>query len=63
MTMLDIKITLVMTVREIDVKDQYMEWDRVDPYQGINTVHGERAYQVSQGASHSVHRFPCRVTL
>ncbi|KAL7776975.1 hypothetical protein CFE70_007395 [Pyrenophora teres f. teres 0-1] len=62
LAMLDIKITLAMTVREFDVKDQYDEWDRLHPSSGIKTVFGERAYQVPQGAAHPVHGFPCKVT-
>ncbi|KAH7558362.1 hypothetical protein BM1_05634 [Bipolaris maydis] len=62
LAMLDIKITLAMTVREFDVHDQYEEWDQLHPSSGIKTVFGERAYQVPQGAAHPVHGFPCKVT-
>jgi cytochrome P450 len=62
LAMLDIKITLAMTVREFDIQDQYAEWDRLHPSSGINTVFGERAYQVPQGAAHPVHGFPCKVS-
>lgn len=63
LAMLDIKITLAMTVREFDVHDQYDEWDRLHPSSNIKTVFGERAYQVPQGAAHPVHGFPCKVTM
>ncbi|KAJ5658226.1 uncharacterized protein N7484_001875 [Penicillium longicatenatum] len=61
LAMLDIKITLVLTLREFDFQDQYAEWDRLNPNAGLKTVFGERAYQVSQGASHPVNGMPCRV--
>lgn len=63
LVMLDVKITLAMTVREFDIRDQYEEWDRLHPSSGIKTVFGERAYQVPLGAAHPVHGFPCKVTL
>lgn len=63
LAMLDIKITLVLTLREFDFQDQYAEWDRLHPNSGLKTVFGERAYQVSQGASHPANGMPCRVSL
>ncbi|KAJ4336442.1 hypothetical protein N0V95_008617 [Ascochyta clinopodiicola] len=62
LSMLALKITLAMTVREFDISDQYLEYDRLHPSSGPRTVFGERAYQVPQGAAHPVHGFPCRVT-
>jgi cytochrome P450 len=63
LAMLDMKITLAMTVREFNIHDQYAEWDRLHPSTGIKTVYGERAYQIPQGAAHPVHGFPCKVTM
>ena len=63
LAMLDIKITLAMTVREFDVRDMYEEWDRRYPSKGIKEVFGERAYQVPQGAAHPVDGFPCKVSM
>lgn len=62
LAMLDIKISLAMTVREFDIHDQYAEWDRLHPSSAVKTVFGERAYQVPLGAAHPVHGFPCKVT-
>jgi hypothetical protein len=62
LAMLDIKVTLALTVREFDFKDQYDEWDRMHPSSGTKSVYGERAYQVPQGAAHPVDGFPCKVT-
>jgi cytochrome P450 len=63
LAVLDVKVTLAMTVREFDVKDQYAEWDRLHPSSRIKTVFGERAYQVPLGAAHPVHGFPCKVSV
>lgn len=61
LAMLDIKITLVLTLREFDFQDQYVEWDRLHPSAGPKTVFGERAYQVPHGASHPADGMPCKV--
>lgn len=63
LAMLDIKITLVMTARRFDFKDQYTELDRSRPPKDVSTVYGERAYQISQGAAHPADGLPCQVTL
>ncbi|KAE8341470.1 hypothetical protein BDV24DRAFT_151135 [Aspergillus arachidicola] len=49
LALLDVKITLVLTLREFDFQDQYAEWDRLHPRSGPKTVFGERAYQIPQG--------------
>ena len=61
LAMLDIKITLALTLREFDFQDQYAEWDRLYPSKGLKTVFSERAYQVAQGASHPADGMPCKV--
>lgn len=63
LVMLDIKITLLMIVREFDVRDAYEEWDGVmGRRSGMQTFYdGERAFQVSKGSGHPVDGFPCRV--
>ncbi|KAB8249601.1 cytochrome P450 [Aspergillus flavus] len=63
LALLDVKITLVLTLREFDFQDQYAEWDRLHPRSGPKTVFGERAYQIPQGGSHPVDGLPCRVSL
>ena len=61
--MMDIKVTLVMLVRQFDFEDAYEEWDHM---QGrtegdVWKFEGERAYQVGQGAAHPSDGMPCRV--
>ncbi|KAE8414445.1 putative N-alkane-inducible cytochrome P450 [Aspergillus pseudocaelatus] len=63
LALLDIKITLVLTLREFDFQDQYAQWDREHPRPGPKTVFGERAYQIPQGGSHPADGLPCRVSL
>lgn len=60
---LDVRVVLVMTVREFDIRDAYEEWDRLHPTKDIKTVRGERAYLVPSGGSHPADGFPCRVSL
>ncbi|THC88668.1 hypothetical protein EYZ11_011886 [Aspergillus tanneri] len=63
LALLDIKITLVLALREFDFQDQYAEWDRQHPRPGPKTVFGERAYQIPRGGSHPADGLPCRVSL
>ncbi|KAL2835471.1 putative N-alkane-inducible cytochrome P450 [Aspergillus pseudoustus] len=63
LALLDIRTTLLMTVREFDFKDQYAEWDRQHPEHGLNTMFGERAYTVQAGSAHPAQGMPCKVSL
>ena len=63
LALVNIKITLVLILREFNFQDQYAEWDRQHPWSGPRTVFGERAYQIPQGGSHPVDGLPCRVSL
>lgn len=62
LVMLNLRVTLVMVVREFDVRDAYTEWDIKHPKVGPRTVDGERAYQISKGSAHPADGFPCIVT-
>ncbi|KAL4966744.1 cytochrome P450 [Aspergillus stella-maris] len=63
LALLDIQITLLITVREFDLKDQYAEWDRQHPKHGLNTVFGERAFMIQAGAGRPAQGMPCKVSL
>lgn len=70
LAMLELKIALVLTAREINVAPAYEEWDALYPKKGvrgrdgvINTVDGNRAYQAEKGAAHPADGFPVRVEL
>ena len=61
LSMLEIKVVMVMTLREFDIKSSYEEWDQVRSEQRSRTVDGERAYQVLHGRP--ADGFPCRITV
>lgn len=61
--MLELKLVLIMTAREFEVKSVYDEWDRLNPTNGTKTVNGDRAYQILSGAAHPSDGLPCRVWL
>lgn len=59
----DIKTVLAMTLRELDIRPAYEEYDKLHPTKELKTVFGERAYQIASGAAHPADGFPCRVSL
>lgn len=63
LAILEIKMVLVMTIRDFDVKACYEEWDHMKGRTGPKTVNGERAYQVLNGTTRPAEGFPCRVTI
>ncbi|ROV93812.1 hypothetical protein VMCG_08763 [Cytospora schulzeri] len=65
LVMLELKIALVLTAREIDVVPAYEEWDalHVKDDKIIKTVNGNRAYQEEKIAAHPADGFPVRVVL
>ncbi|KAI1442336.1 cytochrome protein [Annulohypoxylon stygium] len=63
LAMLDVKITLALTVREFHITHAYDEWDRLHPTTKVKSVNGERAYQTQSGGAHPADGYPCRVSL
>lgn len=69
LALLELKIALVLTIREVRVIPAYEQWDamhsRKHKVRGtvINTVDGNRAYQEEKGAAHPADGFPVRVEL
>ncbi|KAK8080920.1 afln vera monooxygenase protein [Apiospora hydei] len=63
LVMLELRIALVMTLREFDIVPAYAEWDAENPGQGVKMVDGERAYQAvkADGGEHPADGLPCRV--
>ena len=61
----ELKVALVMTLREFEIVGAYEEWDRMFPREGVKVVGGNRAYQAEKGAggAHPADGFPCRVAL
>ena len=63
LAILEIKIVMVMTVRELDVTACYDEWQHRTGRTGPNSVNGERAYQVLKGTTRPADGMPCRVSV
>jgi hypothetical protein len=74
LALIELRTVLALTVRKFDIKPAYEEWDEIKGKgcleklgwkdKVVNTVDGERAYQVSEkGAAHPAEGYPCRVTL
>jgi len=63
LAVLELKIALVMTVREFSVRPAYEEWDERVGRKGMKTVNGERCYsaEVGGGGAHPADGYPCRV--
>ncbi|KAL3481367.1 putative N-alkane-inducible cytochrome P450 [Aspergillus californicus] len=63
LALVDIRTTLLMTAREFDFKDQYVEWDRLHPDHDLNSMFGERSYMVQAGSGRPAQGMPCKVFL
>lgn len=59
LTMKEVKIVMVMTLRRFSIKPAYEELDRQRTRTSRNTVDGERAYTV--GIGEPVEKLPCRI--
>lgn len=65
LALLELRIALVMTLREFDITPAYDEWDGLNPRDSVKQVDGHRAYQAEKGGggAHPADGVPCRVTL
>ncbi|KAL0937490.1 afln vera monooxygenase [Colletotrichum truncatum] len=65
LAMIELKVALVMTVREFSFTAAYEEWDKLHPTGGIKTVDGERVYQSVEGGggARPADGFPVRIEL
>ncbi len=63
LAMMEMKMILVMTIRELNVEGAFSEWDQLHPRKGIKEVRGERAYQMILGSAHPADGYPCKVSL
>ncbi|KAI0008223.1 cytochrome protein [Xylariaceae sp. FL0662B] len=63
LAMQDVKITLILTVREFEIRHGFDEWDGLHPTSKIKHVNGERAYQTQSGGAHPADGDPCRISL
>ncbi|MCJ1428252.1 hypothetical protein MMC29_006160 [Sticta canariensis] len=58
----EIKIILVLTVRELLISDAYREWDTLKEIQGGWSFNGDRAYMVRRRGGHPCDSYPCSVS-
>ncbi|KAL6717352.1 hypothetical protein ACLMJK_005267 [Lecanora helva] len=61
LSLLELKLTLAITLRRFRVESSYDEFDKTNPRKTPKTVDGDRAYQVLSGAAHPSDGFPCKV--
>lgn len=62
LAMMEMKMILVMTLRDLQIEGAFAEWDRLHPKAGIKEVRGERAYQILLGSAHPADGYPCRAS-
>ena len=62
-SLLGVKATLALVVRQFDFEARYTEYNRFNPSEGLKTMFGEGAYMIQKGAGHPAQGFPCRITL
>jgi len=58
----EIKVMLVLTVRQFDVRDAYEEFDALKGNPKGRKVNGQRAYMMGRGGGHPADFYPCKVT-
>lgn len=64
LAMAEIKAVLLLTARSFDFRNAYEEYDKKHGPGRINTVNGNRAYQITRGGgAHPSDWYPCRVGL
>ncbi|KAL2876119.1 hypothetical protein SGCOL_008658 [Colletotrichum sp. CLE4] len=65
LAMIELRVALVMTVREFVIKPAYEDWDKLYPKSGIRSVNGNRAYQAHKGGggAHPADGFPVKIGL
>jgi cytochrome P450 len=63
LSLLEMKLALVMTIRRFDFHPGFDEWDQTHGKRGPRTVNGEAAYTVLCGTNRPRDGMPCRVSL
>ena len=65
LALMEIRVVLVMTVREFDIKSAYDEWDkRFPPGERVTKVRGDRAYEAENGGggAQPADGYPCTIS-
>ena len=74
---MELRLTLVMTVRTLSIKPAYEEWDAIKKKSFLErlkealgsgneeppTVDGDRAYPIERGGAHPKDWYPCKVSI
>lgn len=63
LALLELKLVMVMTLREFNITASYDVCDQDQPMKGTRSVNGERAYQVLKGTTRPADGFPCKVAI
>lgn len=65
LAIIEMKIVMALTMREFDVHSAYVEYDQLNRKgeNYVNSVDGERAYQIKLGSAHPSDGLPCKVVL
>jgi cytochrome P450 len=64
LVMIELKIVIAIVLSRFDFAHAYDEYDRKQgssSSKGVATYHGERAYQIEEGAAHPADGYPCKV--
>ena len=61
LAMLELKLSLVMTIRNFDFEPRFEEWEQKNGVKGPRMVNGEAGYQTLDGTPRPRNGFPCRV--
>lgn len=61
--MLEMKVIVAMTAREIDIRSAYDAWIGTHPTEKLKRVGTERAYQIVIGSAHPCDIFSCKVAI
>ena len=65
LALMELRVALVMTISEFDVRPAYDEWDELHPTTRIREIDGNRVYPTEKGGggAHPADGYPCRVSL
>ena len=58
----EIRVMLVLTIREFDFKDDYERFDALNNNSKGWNVNGQRAYMMRRGGGHPADHYPCKVS-
>lgn len=65
LALMKLRIALVMTISEFDIRPAYSEWDQLYPSSDVKEMDGDRVYPTEWGAANArpAAGYPCRIAL